>query len=117
MPSNIKLSIIIINHHIISFHSSWLHYDAGRLSMPAQQLISSAIRIDCTPCRGNPNHMAHTPPEAHMRQPFPSYPKVQDAPTEPLGLCPHDGLPSRAPSRCEPSAPQAISTTFQFDRK
>src|SRR5438132_14355881 len=85
--------------------------------MPAQQLVSSVIRIDCTLCRGKPDRTAHTPPKARMRQPFPNYPKVRDAPTEPLGLCPHDGLPSRSPSRRELSVPQAISTTFQFGQK
>ena len=74
--------------------------------MPAQQLVSSAIRIDFEPCRGNPNPMAYTPPEARMWQPFPNYTKVWTAPTEPLGLAPTESCRALLPLSVSPSSPR-----------
>ncbi len=95
----------MINHHIVSFHSSWLHYDAGRLSMPAQQLVSSAIRSILHPA-------GETQTARHIRHPRPVcdnlsliIPKSETPRPSPWGLAPTTGCRAVLPPVVGPKRP------------
>src|SRR5207247_1309078 len=101
----IKYQTSYFNHHIASLHFSWLYYDAGRLSMPAQQLVSSVIRIDCTPCRGNPDarHIRHPRPVCDNL--FLIIPKSETPRSSPWGLAPPTGCRTVLPPVVRPKRP------------
>ena len=98
--------LFMTSMYLSSSCCGWLYYDAGRLSMPAQQLVSSAIRIDFNPA-GETQSARHI----HARrpriwQPFPNYAKVWTAPAEPLGLAPTGSCRALLPLPVRRSAPR-----------